>query len=73
MCENVIKYIETLRQNTIRENRDESDQEHAGTVSDLDFSVLKDFVETAAVVFTPCSQEQKVQITNIFFLIIEFS
>lgn len=55
MCENVIKYIETLRQNTIRENRDESDQEHAGTVSDLDFSVLKDFVEAAAVVFAPCS------------------
>lgn len=55
MCENVIKYIETLRQNTIRENQDESDQEHAGTVSDLDFSVLKDFVEAAAVVFAPCS------------------
>lgn len=35
--------------------------------------MVKDFVEAAPVIFSPCSKERSIQITNIFFLIIEFS
>ena len=60
MCENVIKYIEHLRQHTLKEDQDDSDQESPGLVTDLDFSVVKDFVEVASAIFSPYSPERRV-------------